>query len=356
MNADMTAADGERELLRRTVEDLLAGHCTPVRVAAAAAGSGWDAGLWQALEETGLTLAGSPEEAGGSGGDLGAAADIAVAAGAAAAPVPLAETLAAGMLLGRAGLAIPSGPLTVAVASGPAVRLRRVPYGRLATTVAAGSGGDGDWLAVIAPADRGGTGRNLAGEPRDEVILGGDAEVHDAPAGTAGYARCLLRLFRSLLIAGAAQRALDLTVTYVQEREQFGRPLARFPTVQQELARMAGEVALIGAATQAAVAAEAPAARGAVSAVVASKAQASSGAGVVAAIAHQLHGAIGTTQEHRLRLTTTRLWSWRDEDGSEAECCAELGRAALAAATGAGAGAGGLWPWLSGSPGAGSAV
>ena len=161
----MTAADGERELLRRTVEDLLARHCTPARVAAAAAGSGWDAGLWQALEETGLTLAGSPEEAGGSGGDLSAAADIAVAAGAAAAPVPLAETLAAGMLLGRAGLAIPSGPLTVAVASGPTRLAPGCAYGRLATTVATGSAGSGgstatgwpSWLAVIAPADRGGT-------------------------------------------------------------------------------------------------------------------------------------------------------------------------------------------------------
>ena len=357
MGPGQSAADGERELLRQTVEDLLAGHCTPARVAAAAAGSGWDAGLWQALEETGLTLAGSPEEAGGSGGDLFAAADIAAAAGAAAAPVPLAETLAAGMLLARAGLAIPPGPLTVAVAGqGSGAALRRVPYGRLATTVAAGGGENGDWLAVIAPADRGGTGRNLAGEPRDEVGLGADAEVREAPGGTADYARRLLRLFRSLLIAGAAQRTLDLTVTYVKEREQFGRPLAKFPTVQQELARMAGEVALIGAATQAAVAAEEAVSAGeAVPAVVAAKAQASSGAGVVAAIAHQLHGAIGTTEEHRLRLTTTRLWSWRDEDGSEAECFAELGRAALgaaaAAAAGAGdpAGAGGLWPWLSGS-------
>jgi acyl-CoA dehydrogenase len=358
----MSAEDGERELLRQTVEDLLAAHCTPARVAAAAAGPGWDAGLWQALEETGLTLAGSPEEAGGSGGDLLAAADIATAAGAAAAPVPLAETLAAGMLLARAGLAIPPGPLTLAIASGRDAALRRVPYGRLATTVAAGSGEDGDWLAVIAPAGRGGTGRNLAGEPRDEVGLDGDAGVHDAPAGTADYARRLLRLFRSLLIAGAAQRALDLTVTYVKEREQFGRPLAKFPTVQQELARMAGEVALIAAATQAAVAAEqaavaaepAVAAGDTVSAVLAAKAEASHCAGIVAAIAHQLHGAIGTTEEHRLRLTTTRLWSWRDEDGSEAECFAELGAAALGAAAGAGAGAGagsgsgGLWPWLSG--------
>ena len=369
LSAGQSAADGERELLRQTVEDLLAEHCTPARVAAAAAGPGWDADLWRALEATGLTLAGSPEEAGGSGGDLFAVADIVAAAGAAAAPVPLAETLAAGMLLARAGLAIPAGPLTVAVGKLDAgeldAGLRRVPYGRLATTVAAGSGEDGDWLAVFAPARRVKPGRNLAGEPRDDVEPGLGAEMRDAPAGTAGYARRLLRLFRSLLIAGAAQRALDLTVTYVKEREQFGRPLAKFPTVQQELARMAGEVALIGAATQAAVAVEDPAAEHsaaeypadageAVSAVVAAKAQASHGAGIVAAIAHQLHGAIGTTEEHRLRLTTTRLWSWRDEDGSEAECFAELGRAALGAATGAGArpgagsGGGGLWPWLSG--------
>ena len=231
-----------------------------------------------------------------------------------------------------------------------------MPYGRLATTVAAGSGEGGDWLAVIAPPARVRPGRNLAGEPRDEVDPGADAEVHDAPAGTAGYARRLRRLFRSLLITGAAQQALDLTVTYVQEREQFGRPLARLPAVQQELARMAGEVALISAATQAAVAEEPPGSGGsrdgsgaaaAISAVLAAKAQASHSAGIVAAIAHQLHGAIGTTEEHRLRLTTTRLWSWRDEDGPAAECFAELGREALGAATRAG----GLWPWLTGGPG-----
>ena len=356
----MSAADGERQLLRDTVKGLLAGHCTPERVAAAAE-AGWDAALWQALEETGLTLAGSPEEAGGGGGGLASAADIAVAAGAAAAPVPLAETLAAGMLLARVGLPIPPGPLTLAAgagrgpaglgAAGRGAPLRRVPYGRLATTVAAGSGEGGDWLAVIAPPARVRPGRNLAGEPRDEVDPGADAKVHDAPAGTSGYARRLRRLFRSLLITGAAQQALDLTVTYVQEREQFGRPLARLPAVQQELARMAGEVALISAATQAAVAVEPSAADGsgagdAIFAVLAAKAQASHGAGIVAAIAHQLHGAIGTTEEHRLRLTTTRLWSWRDEDGPAAECFAELGREALGAATGVG----GLWPWLTSGP------
>src|SRR5690348_874892 len=133
----------ERDLLRATVDELLAEHCTAERVAAAAR-DGWDDVLWRALEDTGLTLAGSSEEAGGSGGDLTAAADIAVAAGAAAAPVPLAETLAAGMLLARAGAEIPAGPLTLAVASGRDTPLRRVPYGRLATTVAVGSGRPGE--------------------------------------------------------------------------------------------------------------------------------------------------------------------------------------------------------------------
>jgi acyl-CoA dehydrogenase len=350
----VSATAGERALLRDTVERLLAEHCTPERVAAAAAGPGWDAVLWRALEETGLTLAGSPEEAGGSGGDLAAAADVAVAAGAAAAPVPLAETLAAGMLLARARRPIPAGPLTLAVTASRGVSLRRVAYGRLATVVAAGAGKDGDWLAVVARPAQVRPGRNLAGEPRDEVEPGAGAEFSSAPPGTADYARLLLRLFRSLLIAGALQRALELTVTYVREREQFGRPLARFPTVQQELARMAGEVALVSAATQAAVAAEAAASQApavaetpdvsTLSAVLAAKAQASHGAGIAAAIAHQLHGAIGTTEEHRLRLTTTRLWSWRDEDGPASECFAELGRAALRA------GAGGLWPWLTGGP------
>jgi acyl-CoA dehydrogenase len=402
MNAPMK---DERDLLRATVADLLAEHCTAERVAAAPR-DGWDATLWRVLEETGLTLVGSPEDAGGSGGDLAAAADIAVAAGAAAAPVPLAETLAAGMLLARAGLDIPAGPLTLAVTADRDAPLRRVPYGRLATTVAvgraagsgavgsaaasgavagsgaaaAGSGAAGDWLVVIGRPGRVTPGRNLAGEPRDVVVPGPGAEVRQVPPGTADYARRLVRLFRSLLIAGAAQRALDLTVAYVNEREQFGRALARFATVQQEIARMAGEVALISAATQAAVAAEqadvtagqtdvaaeqagsgaggvgvaaeqaGPGAGGVgvLSAVLAAKAQASENAGIVAAIAHQLHGAIGTTEEHRLRLTTTRLWSWRDEDGTAAECFAELGQAALGAAHRR---RGGLWPWLTGDPG-----
>ncbi|MFW6265959.1 MAG: acyl-CoA dehydrogenase [Halanaerobiales bacterium] len=41
---------------------------------------------------------------------------------------------------------------------------------------------------------------------------------------------------------GIAQRALDETVQYVQEREQFGRPIAKFQGLQWEIAEMATKI------------------------------------------------------------------------------------------------------------------
>jgi acyl-CoA dehydrogenase len=38
-----------------------------------------------------------------------------------------------------------------------------------------------------------------------------------------------------------------------------------------------------------------------------------------------VHGAIGFTQEHRLHHLTRRLWSWREEAGSELTWSRRLG-------------------------------
>ena len=40
-------------------------------------------------------------------------------------------------------------------------------------------------------------------------------------------------------------------------------------------------------------------------------------AGDGAAIAHQVHGAMGFTYEHSLHHFTRRLWAWREEFGNE---------------------------------------
>ena len=49
----------------------------------------------------------------------------------------------------------------------------------------------------------------------------------------------------------------------------------------------------------------------------------------VGALAHQIHGAIGYTEEHALHHFTKRIWSWQDEFGTELDWNRELGRAAL---------------------------
>jgi alkylation response protein AidB-like acyl-CoA dehydrogenase len=115
-------------------------------------------------------------------------------------------------------------------------------------------------------------------------------------------------------IAGLAETVLALTLEWTQTRQQFGKPLSKNQAVQHSLAQMAAETAAAGAAAGLAglgLAGD----RWAM--VAAAKARASEAAGHVAALAHQLHGAIGVTAEHRLQLFTRALWQRRDVAGSE---------------------------------------
>src|ERR1700744_6657891 len=75
---------------------------------------GWAPNLWKALQQTGFSDVPVPEELGGAGGSLADAVQLLRAAGAHAAPVPLAESgLVGGGLLASAGLALPEGGCTV---------------------------------------------------------------------------------------------------------------------------------------------------------------------------------------------------------------------------------------------------
>src|SRR4030095_11672797 len=106
------------------------------------------------------------------------------------------------------------------------------------------------------------------------------------------------------------------------------RPIAKFQAVQHNLARLAGETAVaIAAATSAAdtigVAKtfDEPVFLEAASAKIRVGEAATEGA----AIAHQVLGAIGFTQEHTLHRFTRRLWAWRDDFGSESAWAGKLG-------------------------------
>ncbi|HKW54530.1 MAG TPA: acyl-CoA dehydrogenase family protein, partial [Stellaceae bacterium] len=121
---------------------------------------------------------------------------------------------------------------------------------------------------------------------------------------------------------------------------QFGRPIAKFQAIQQQLSVLAENVAAAGVVAGAAVEAATGEGGDARFAIAVAKSRCGEAAGKVAEIAHQVHGAIGFTHEHRLHHLTRRLWSWRDEFGVESDWSIELGRIAAAK------GGDGLWPLM----------
>jgi acyl-CoA dehydrogenase len=105
----------DQDLVVETVRDILAKHEPFVLTEERR----WDAGLWSALAEAGLSGVGLPEEAGGSGGELADAVAIVRTLASGAAAVPLAEQLlVAGPAVIAAGLTLPpvEEPLTFGIA------------------------------------------------------------------------------------------------------------------------------------------------------------------------------------------------------------------------------------------------
>jgi acyl-CoA dehydrogenase len=274
---------------------------------------------WDALDALGLGAALVPEARGGAGLGFVDVVPVLEAAGRAGAPVPLAEGIGAAALLAAAGLDVPPGLLTFAAAGAP------VPWGRHAAHVVLV---DGARVALHgAAALRWQQGGNIAREPRDMAAAGAPLAQGTLPnAWGSDAARGITALLRAAQIAGALQGALALAVDHARTRKQFGRPIGAFQAVQQQLAVFAAEAS--AASVAAAAAARAVDARGLADAafeIGCAKVTAGEAAAKGAAIAHQVLAAMGITEEHALHHLTRRLWSWREEGGSERFWSARIG-------------------------------
>src|SRR5262245_60719884 len=320
----------------------------------------WKAPAWAALEEAGLTLAWVPEGLGGAGAELADGFAVLRAAGRFAVALPLAETLLAGWLLSKAGIPAPLGAMACAPAregetltlSGNGTlsgALRSIPFAKGARHIAVLAGRQGGGFSVaLLDASQGhiDDGNSIAGDPLNAVSFHAvrPAAVKDAPADLDGQALQLMgAAARATQMAGALEAILDLAVAYANERVAFARPIAKFQAVQHNLARLAGEAAAAVAAAGSAADAIAHACvfdEAVFLEAAAAKIRVGEAAGEGAAIAHQVLGAIGFTQEHALHRFTRRLWAWRDDFGYESAWAVKLGT--LVAAKGAD----GLWPML----------
>lgn len=195
--------------------------------------------------------------------------------------------------------------------------------------------------AGIAPVEEAGFGLLLVRE--EEGGFGGDwgdvnavlqiagVMVPDLPVAELIANETLQPAATVSLMAGAMGQALALSIEHVNMRQQFGRPLGKFQAVQQSLAVMACEVRAVEAAA-AALAARLDAASLDPSAadfeIAAAKLRANRAVGPVTSIAHQVHGAIGFTEEYDLHRVTVPLMRWRGAHGNDAFWAARLGRQA----------------------------
>lgn len=306
--------------------------------------SPWPAALWRLCVEQGFDQFLVPESTGGGGGLWIDAAPLVRGCGEHAVPLPLPEALAARWLLALGGLAQPAGivtlaPQTLTLDGALHVEglLHGVPWGRSSdAVVVVCAGGRGTDLAVLrSSALDWHASTNLAGEPRDDTKVSLNVERAAAIVVPPELPEFLGALLRAGQMAGASLALLERSTAYAHERTQFGRKLGQFQVIQHNLARLATAASAMNAAASAAFVGAGllavPGARGSGArlAVAIAKCRASELAESVAAIAHQVHGAMGFTAEVGLHAWTRRLWSWRGEFGNAAHWAGWLGAHAL---------------------------
>lgn len=337
----------QQNLLAETVRRFFDEAVTPSVLLNAAKGE-LSPALWEGIAALGITQPAVPETLGGGGEDLEAERVILSAAGYAAAPAPLAETMLAGWLLAQAGRQIPTGRLSVALADSGKIEegrlhmsARRVPWATQSDAIVIIVDED---IALVPTSALGLTpGRNLAGEPRDDVAASAAATewVGKTPADVLTL-QARGATMRAAQMAGAIARVLAETTAYARQRVQFGRPIGRFQAVQHQLAVLAGHAAAAQMATT--IAYRTLECRGAgpefVFAAALAKVRVGEAAAAASAVGHQVHGAMGFTQEHLLHHLTKRLQAWRSEFGSEAFWQEHAGARVLAR------GADALWPTM----------
>lgn len=223
-----------------------ASECGP-EVVRAAEPLGFDAELWAQV----VGLGGHTVRA--DGASLAETVVIAETLGATVAPAPLIEHWVATELLTSLAVAgdvsldattvsrLAAGEIRATIALGPAAAgvWQHVPAGAVAQVVV-GLDGD-DVVAVSAPPPMTGPTNhgcmplaNRSSTDGDELLrLGpGSADSRDRFSAAMDH----WRLFTAASLTGLAQQALDIGVAYVGEREQFGRPIGAYQSIQHALA------------------------------------------------------------------------------------------------------------------------
>lgn len=355
------AFNDDQVAFRDAVRDLLAKECTPEVVRAAwpdgtdahgarkGEGSRADAGrvdaVWAALAEMGVLGVGVTEANGGLGMAEVDWVLLAEETGYAAVPHPFVETacVVAPLLDDTDD---PHGVLSELIdgtrqAGAVPLGSTLVPWGNAVTYLISldhRSAADPAWvarrveggIAVGDQPDRRRTQADTMDASRHVVQLGAwstDAGFADEGVAQRAFDRGALATAAQLV--GLGRRMLDLTVDYVSERKQFGKPVGSQQAVKHHLADAAKQLRFAAPAVYGAAWSLSTDDEHAARAVSTAKALASEAAQTTARAALQCHGAIGYTVEYDLHLYLKRAESlartWGDASWHRRRVAAALG-------------------------------
>ncbi|MGB3886446.1 acyl-CoA dehydrogenase family protein [Gordonia sp. (in: high G+C Gram-positive bacteria)] len=311
--------------------------------------SGFDADLWAALDRLGLVRLTGPETSGGSGASWFEAAELLTAAVRHGVRVPLAEhDLLACAVLDDAGLDADDGLVrTLGFLDGNG-EASGVPWTTAADRIVLIS--QSDTSCFVSDLDPSTVevvnGANIIGEPRATIRVADEILSRTtASASAVEKARLKYAMIRAIQVCAALECAVESAIEHTTTRIQFGKPLARMQVVQSLIADAAAETALARTATESAL-------QVAVASswfderlpflVAVARSCVGHAASIVVRNSHQVHGAIGTTREHRLHEYTRAALAWRGEGGSVRYWDQQVGRYASQA------GPAMLWPLIAG--------
>ncbi|MDA9643009.1 acyl-CoA/acyl-ACP dehydrogenase [bacterium] len=325
------------QILSDTVEKIFSDNVTKQCIINSEKGE-WPKELWNEITENGLNLVLVPEALGGVGGSWFDAGILFKAIGKYQAPIPLAENIVAGHLLGLGGIPLPDNSIVTILDGEFSIKdnklsgiSKRTPFGSSATHGVAliNDKSSSKVILLSIPKDSISDDKNLALESRSNIDFV-DVEILSSSEilFSSDYILKIGALMRSCQIAGGLEFLLDQSVKYANDRIQFGRPIAKFQAIQQELAVLATHVAASGVAADYASSSMDDGCEDL--AIASAKSRVDDAVSIGASIAHQVHGAIGFTYEHGLHFATRRLWSWRAEYGSGSYWAKSIGQKAVA--------------------------
>ena len=280
--------------------------------------------LWPALVEAGVPAALLTEDEGGFDGSGAAIALIFQELGRAGVALPLIPTMIAAAAFAQAGQPADEGATLAFADAEPGTRYDRgvamtAQGDRLTGRKTMVAGAEGASAIVVTTADAlwrvapDAPGVTIRPYPMLDGQRGADLILEDAPAtrlgAVADFGGPLARgvLAHSALALGAITAAVNLTLDYLKQRQQFGQPLIAFQALAHRMADLAVEVEQArSAVTNLSGHLDAdPALRD--RHVQACKVTVGRVARLVAEDAVQLHGGIGMTEEYALGGMIRRL-------------------------------------------------